>query len=183
MDFSRKFRDAQGREWTVSITLANDDRVEEACGTSVINLVPAQTKKKPSNDSLQPLAELLADTYQVFAVVWALIESDANARGVDKASFKSALDADATHAMGLALLRALHDFFPNDPARQGILRQIAKILPEVAAATAKKIENELAKIDLKKLMDALPSLDGEKMTDAAIEQLKNGAGNSPATSE
>ncbi len=185
--FSRTFKDALGREFTVTLTLANDDLVEAACGVSIINLVPSQTKKRKgaSDDDfgLTPLGELLGDPYAVLAVVWALVEADAKARGIDRASFKSGLDEKTAVAMGFALQRALHDFFPMDPARQAILRRIATQGQKVMNKTADKMHQELERIDLGRVIDAMPGIDVEKVTAEAIAHVKRSAGNSPATSE
>jgi len=181
MEFTRTFRDALERPWTVDIDIRNDDIIESVTGVSIINLIPTSKKAAKDAESLDALGEFLSNPHAVFEAFYLLIKPQADALGIDRAGVKSGMDGGAVDRMGGAMLKAIHDFFPKDPARQAILRRVAKMGQEIASKLADRAEREMDKMDLDAMIASLPGIDAKAFTGSGSEPQKKPASGTPDT--
>lgn len=111
------FKDCEGREWSVRITHGDALRIRGEVKVDLYKLLDGKMEK---------LAALLADPEKLVAVVWCLVEKQADRGGIDEVGFGMALDGDATEGMAEALMDALADFTPNRRAREALRKALAK---------------------------------------------------------
>lgn len=182
---ARTVVDALNRTWIVTIDMTNDDRLEAVTGSSLVDLVPIgepkKNAKKKSGD-FTTLAEFMSDPYRVFDAFYALIKPQADALGIDRNGVKSGVDATTASKIWVAIVRAVHDFFPNDPMRRASLRRMEVMTLQLNDKVTDKIGVEMDKIDLDEIINAMPTLDGVTATKEVIAQLKNFASTTAATS-
>lgn len=184
LDVKTTFTDKLNRSWTLVIDMTNDDRIQAITGASLVDLVPVSKSKKHGKEpgDFTALGEFISDPYLVFDAFYAAIKPTADALGLDRAGVKAGFDQETTAKMGLAMMRAIHDFFPLDPTRQAALRRIAQMIGPLATKMANKAMVELEKIDVNAIVDAMPTLDGATATSEVIARLKNSASTGVATS-
>lgn len=181
--FPKAFKDSLGRQWTVNLTVQNDDVIESVTGLSIVNLIPAESKARNNELAMQPLHEFISNPHAVRDAVFALVKPQAESANIDFNSFRAGLDERTAIDMTNALIRAIHDFFPRDQFRQATLRRVATMGLELASKIADRAETEMGKIDLQRIVDSLPSIDADAVTTAAIERLRKSASGMRATSE
>lgn len=116
------FKDTAGREWLVTISVAEVRRVRR---TLSVNLADLQAGK---------LLEQLSDPVTLVDVLYVLIEPQAFLRNLTDEQFGQAMGGDVLTAAATALLEALCDFFPG--ASRELLRKI------LAATTQRQLEIE-----------------------------------------
>jgi hypothetical protein len=184
-DSPRTFTDALSRSWTVTIDMSNDDRLEAVTGASLIDLVPVSKPKKGGKEKeagdFATLAEFMADPYRVFEAFYVLIKPQSDALGIDRQGVKAGIDEATAVKMGSAIMRAIHDFFPNDPMRRAALRRMETMMASLNQKVSAKIEKEMDKIDLDAIVDAMPTLDGVTATNEVIARLRNSASTTAVT--
>lgn len=184
MEFSKTFKDSLGRKWTVDLTVGAARRMNDIAGASLDDLVPPAPKKgeKPDPDGMKPLVTFLSDPFKVFDVFYTLVKPQADTLALTKEQVEEGIDSVAAEAMGLAVLRAIHDFFRWDPARQAMLRQIAKIGNLAMSEAAKKIDAAMSKIDFGKVLAEQPEIDVDVITAELTSRLSKPASATQATS-
>ncbi|RIK80201.1 MAG: hypothetical protein DCC68_11610 [Planctomycetota bacterium] len=114
------FKDTNGREWLVTLNVAQVKRVRERLG---INLADLQEGN---------LLARLADPVTLVDVLFVLVLPQADETNISDEQFASALGGDTLTEASTALLEALCDFF-HEPQRT-LLRKV------LAATTAKRHE-------------------------------------------
>jgi len=129
---ARAFTDKKGRNWDVSLTLGGARRIDASDFSEV-------TSKRFS--ILRPdkhlLSDILTDTPLLFAIIWALVQPQAQASGVDEAEFLDGLDGPSIQAGREAFWEALSDFFPEHAtALSTLLSQYQKAGKRIAAELA-----------------------------------------------
>lgn len=182
---ARTFTDALNRQWTVTIDMTNDDRLEAITGASLVDLVPVTEPKKNAKKKagdFATLAEFMSDPYRVFDAFYALVKPQADKLGIDRNGVKAGMDEATTLKVGPAIVRAVHDFFPNDPMRRATLRRMEKMMMSLNDKVTDKISLEMDKIDLDAIVNAMPTLDGVTATNDVIARLKNFASTTADTS-
>lgn len=181
---ARTVVDALNRTWIVTIDMTNDDRLEAVTGTSLVNLVPIGEPKKNAkkNGDFATLAEFMADPYRVFDAFYALIKPQADKLGLDRNAVKAGVDAATAAKIWVAIVRAVHDFFPNDPMRMAALRRMEKMTLQLNGKVTDKVGQEMDKIDLDAIVNAMPTLDGVTATKEVIARLKDFASTTAVTS-
>lgn len=197
MEFSKTFTDALGRSWTVDLSVGAARRMKDIAGASLDDLVPPQPPEGKHLDKkvMTPLVTFLSNPFKVFDAFYALVKPQADALGLTKEQVEEGITpyqtekegvkitVDAVELMAMAVLKAIHDFFRWDPARQATLRQIAKVGQQAMDAAARKIDSALNKIDFGKLLDEAPELDADVLRANLADQLSKHASATPATSE
>ena len=159
-----------GQEWTAELTVGSARRLKDIAGVTLDELVPpAPTNGKAAkDDSLAPLAAFLGNPFKVFDAFYALIKPTADQRGITKEQIEDGIGEKEAEAMALALLRAVHDFFRNDPMRQSLLRRIASDFTKAMGMVGAKIDERMEKADiLGTLAKELDALDEKPATSAA----------------
>lgn len=129
------FCDAEGRAWSLKITVAALERVQAAADVDLAGLLDAEKK-------FAPLAELLSQPVRLARVLWALCEPEAKARGVTPEQFGEALYGDALEAAANALVDELVFFTPNPSVRRQlaeVIRKSRQLAEEMLRANEEKI--------------------------------------------
>jgi hypothetical protein len=132
------FKDTNGKQWQVVITVGSVKRVKEALGINLCGLV---------EDQCRPLGELLADLARLVDVLFVLCQAEAKAVGLSELAFAEALLGDALSDAVDAFVQALEDFFPRPETRKA-LRRLVEIGEKVGAELAKRAEKEFAEFDV-----------------------------------
>jgi hypothetical protein len=122
------FKDTNGREWLVTLNVAQVKRVRERLN---INLADLQEGN---------LLTRLADPVTLVDVLFVLVQPQAEEASVTDEQFAAALGGDTLSAASTALLEALCGFFPQ-PTRLMLRKVLAQTLARQADAVT-KIENE-----------------------------------------
>lgn len=184
MNYPKTFTDAMGRQWTVNITLQNDDVLEAVTGVSLVNLIPSGSdkSKKDADGGMGPLNDFLADPYKRLNSFCALVDPQMKAAGLTIKDIKAGMDGEVEEKMTNAILMAVHDFFRWDPVRQAIIRRVLNLGLEIMGKAAAKMEKEMAKINIDKIIEAMPQIDAEAIELNAITKLKTFAGGTEAIS-
>jgi hypothetical protein len=144
------FKDTKGREWRLEGNFASYGRVKDQTGVKLYDIATE------SRDSLVQLTDVLT----LGKVLWAMVEPQAEARGVSPEDFAESFD--------VALLDTM--VFFCHPRQRMILERAVKKLREVETKAGATVTAKLDEFDL--------------AIDEAIDQWTRGflAGSSPASS-
>jgi len=122
----KTFKDTEGREWTVSITVDSIKRVKSLLDLDLLDL-----------DNGQVIERLVADPVLLCDTIYVICKPQADQRGVSDQEFGRAMAGDAIDHATTALLEDFCDFFPSRK-RQVLQRALAKLkeveLKMIAAA-------------------------------------------------
>jgi hypothetical protein len=124
------FKDTNGREWLVTINVAQVRRVREKLS---VNLADVHT---------DAVLAKLQDPVTLVDVLFVLVEAQAHERHISDEDFAAGLGGDALEAACAAILEALCDFFPK--AKRLILR---KVLAETTRRQQNAIERLESQVD------------------------------------
>lgn len=141
------FRDGNGREWHINVTVADVKRVKEQTGLLLTSLIENQ---------LTPLAQLLADPVALVDTVWVLVEPQAKAAGLTDEQFGQSLSGDSLEQMAASFLEALTDFFPKRQSE--LLKTVLQRQKEVQVALAERAELELNALTVERIIESVSSL-------------------------
>lgn len=129
----RKFTDAEGVEWEVRITYGLRGKLKTEVGFDPLAVFVEQYDN---------LRRLLADPEQRMQALWLALERQAAAREVTPEAFADRLDGAAWEASGLALSRAVIDFFPEPELRligHAAIDKGLEVMTEAGATAAELI--------------------------------------------
>ena len=162
----RTFKDAEGREWKLSITVPGIERVLKATGLNIVNPL-APRVGVPQREQPDILTLLLNDVGVFFKVLGALLARQMEKEAIKPEDFAESLDAKALGAAWNAFREEWNDFFRSrsQPEMVTLLDQQAKAQATEAGATVKYadeaatvalavMENELEKAKEKALRKA-----------------------------
>lgn len=124
---SPAFKDRDGREWIVAVTIGSAARVKEATGVNFGDIRDGQV-----------FLELGVDPFRFAGVLWTLCEAQAQLRNVTPESFAEALDGDVIDAAMDALVEALI-LFTRAPMR-GAIRKVIAAAMRTQAKTMEAVE-------------------------------------------
>lgn len=122
------FKDTNGREWLVTLNVAQVKRVRERLGVNLADLQEGN------------LLVRLADPVTLVDVLFVLVQPQADENNVTDEQFAASLGGDTLSAASTALLEALCDFFPQ-PIRLMLRKVLAQTQARQADAVT-KIETE-----------------------------------------
>lgn len=122
------FKDTNGREWLVTLNVAQVKRVRERLGVNLADLQEGN------------LLVRLADPVTLVDVLFVLVQPQADENSVTDEQFAASLGGDTLSAASTALLEALCDFFPQ-PTRLMLRKVLAQTQARQADAVT-KIEAE-----------------------------------------
>ncbi len=122
------FKDTNGREWLVTLNVAQVKRVRERLGVNLADLQEGN------------LLVRLADPVTLVDVLFVLVQPQADENSVTDEQFAASLGGDTLSAASTALLEALCDFFPQ-PTRLMLRKVLAQTQARQADAVT-KIETE-----------------------------------------
>ncbi len=122
------YKDTNGREWLVTLNVAQVKRVRERLGVNLADLQEGN------------LLVRLSDPVTLVDVLFVLVQPQADENSVTDEQFAAALGGDTLSSASTALLEALCDFFPQ-PTRLMLRKVLAQTQARQADAVT-KIENE-----------------------------------------
>jgi hypothetical protein len=140
----RSFKDADGREWVLSVHVGVIRRIRQATDVDLPKLI---------DDGLKGLRELLRDPCKLCDVLFVMVKDQADKKGITDEQFGAALGGDALGEAADAFVEALVDFFPK--ARQAALRDVLAKARTVAELMAAQAREGLNAIDPGKLVEEL----------------------------
>lgn len=123
------FRDRNGKEWALSITVASIKRVRDRLGVNLGMIL---------SDNMKPLADLVSDPVKLVDVIYVLCQPECERCGVTDEQFGESLAGDSFEDAVTAFQTALADFFPK---RQGdMLRMVLAKGEQMQIALAEKVK-------------------------------------------
>lgn len=128
------FKDRTGRSWTMEATYASYARVRSQTGVSLFDIATEQRKS----------LEQLADPFVLGQVIWAMVEPQAETRGVTPEQFFSEFDGETITRAYDALLDEMV-FFCHPRQRKILLAAVEKVR-EAEAAANKMIDDRMPAI-------------------------------------
>jgi hypothetical protein len=134
------FKDTNGREWLVTINVAQVRRVREKLS---VNLADVHT---------DAVLAKLQDPVTLVDVLFVLIESQAHERHISDEDFAAGLGGDALETACAALLEALCDFFPK--AKRLILHKVLAETTRRQQVAIERLENQVDELIQKALDQA-----------------------------
>lgn len=159
----RKFKDAQGDEWELSVDMSSAIAMKTEAGVDVLDIAEGKD-----------IVLMTSDVVTLGAVLWLLVADQAAAKQIDEKQFFKRLNGDALDAATKTLVAECFDFFPAEK-RQLLKSAYDKIvgMQSVQLARAMKIvetmtEDQLEKLatgsalDLKSLVKSESSLGGSQ---------------------
>jgi len=117
----KTFKDREGREWTVDVTLDSIARVYDLCGVKLTDLADV---KLPA-DSL--VFRLLDDPLLQFKMLHALLLPEMRAKGIEPEDFGRAMAGEPIDQATTAVLGAVVDFFPSQRDRDRMKKALATV--------------------------------------------------------
>jgi hypothetical protein len=141
------FTDAEGRNWSIVVTLATIDRIKSALGVDLLADPGA-------------IGELGQDIRLCCNALYLCCEAQAKEAGITDEDFGRGMLGDAIENGTTAFLEALVDFFPS--RRRANLRLILEKSGAVADKVMAKIESQM--------MD----LDEDEVAETVLAQMKSG---------
>lgn len=158
------FKDNEGREWQLRLTIGVAQRVLDACG---VNLLEPERSTTPGDPPL--LTKLGTDEFLMARVIAAMLAKQMEAADLDADDVFEAFDGDVTLQIQNAFYAELQDFF-----RKRGRAERAKAVASQAALIEKGITKAMKKID---------ALDQDKEIDKAfMETAGETSGDSPEAS-
>jgi len=118
-----KFKDRNGRDWTLDPTVAAAKRIKDLAGFELLDPDLART-----------IGRLAADPVLLVDVLYAWVQPQAETRDVTDIDFGEAIAGDTIDHATDALLSALPDFFPGQQNRKNLATLAAKTTNAIQAA-------------------------------------------------
>lgn len=125
-DMATTFNDTKGNNWNASITVGALRRVLAQTEIDLTRLF--------DDEKAEPVQKLLANPIVIADVVFAVVEPQATAKGIDAAAFGELLEGQALAEATDALLDALAVFFSARQAEMG--QAFAKVVANYRKAAA-----------------------------------------------
>ena len=138
------FRDTNGRDWHVALTVADIKRVQQLTGVLLTSLV---------EDKLVPLAELIGDPVRLVDTLYAIVQPQADAAGVTDEQFGRSLGGDSLEQAANAFVEGLLDFFPS--RQRDLLKQLMQKQKELQNALAERSQAEIDALTVEQLIDSV----------------------------
>lgn len=140
----RSFKDEAGQEWVLRIDTHLHGALRDKLGVEILEII----------DEEAALVEaLLGDLQMLSKVLWVLCEEQAIERDVSNREFARQLAGDCLQDAGIALLWAIHDFFPG-PQKRAIMEatiQKGLDLQELTEKELAAVLEKFRKMDLQSL--------------------------------
>jgi len=147
----RTFRDNQGREWTVEITVAAIKRVRGLAGVDLMEVLEG------SNGLIE---KLVRDPVLLCDVVYAACKPQADEHGVTDEEFGRAMAGDAIDHATSALLDDLVDFCPSPRSRANlgrVLKATRDVMDKAQDMVEQRIDEMINGGELERaLVEAMP---------------------------
>lgn len=139
---SHTFRDTVGDEWDVRVSIGSLRRAIDIAGVDLLNLFGAESEPSPEDseeDSQPPIARFFTDFDALGRTLYAVVQRDAEKRGVSMDDFLERLGGDVIEEARRALLESCVDFYPS-PAQRRAFRNIVAEVRRVYANAIEEME-------------------------------------------
>ena len=136
------FKDADGRDWYIVLTVGKCRKVKQHCGLEL-------TKLWQSDDGL---AELITDPIRFAEILWVLCEERADTLAVTPDQFGDALDSRAIEMAFEAFTDAIVNFSP--PAMRQAIRNAIDTTQEAQAKTGEAMASWVQSPKVQQMIDA-----------------------------
>lgn len=157
-DPEARFEDAEGREWSLKITVNDIRRVRRILGEDLLK-----------DNVEQMLSRLMADPVLLVDVIYVLVKPQADNRDLSDEDFGRSLYGDALDRATQAFLDALTNFFPS--RRREILRRVRERAEEVTEKMAKLTMEQMESGELEKAIEReMKQIRGEQSADSPESQ-------------
>ena len=133
-----KFRDAENREWTVSITVATLRRLKQELQTDLMKVL---------DDDCRLLAEFYDNPVRLVELLYVICELQIQQSDVSPEQFAEGFSGDVLMTATGALIEAIADFFPN-PKQRRILRVTHQRISEGVDLLLDRTEQAVNQIDV-----------------------------------
>jgi hypothetical protein len=151
----KTFRDAEGREWAISVNVDSLRRVKTLASVNLLDIVQGKLGE-----------ELASDPVRLVDCLCALCRPEMESRKVSDEEFGRAMRGDAIDAAVAAMMEELIDFFPS--RRRALLQKMQ--------GTAAQLQDRAMELMLQKL-------DSGELLQSLEKQLGNSASPSPGSAE
>jgi len=163
------FRDTDGRDWSIDLTIGAVKRVQTLLGVDLLNPLGKRPKKaagkKRRRRGVPLVTKLQTDVALLVDVIFALVQPQAEEREVDDLAFVNGLGGDAAYDAAQAFMAEWRDFFLS------LRRETdARAIDANAALVAAEDKRNLALID--RATEAAERVAG-RQRDHAIEEIEN----------
>jgi len=138
------FRDTNGRDWHIALTVADIKRVQQLTSVLLTSLV---------EDKLVPLAELIGDPVRLVDTLYAIVQPQADAAGVTDEQFGRSLGGDSLEQAANAFVEGLLDFFPS--RQRDLLKQLMQKQKQLQNALAERSQAEIDALTVEQLIDCV----------------------------
>jgi len=128
---NNRFTDRNGREWKLEANFASYGRVRDATGVKLYDI---------ATENRESLVQL-ADALTLGQVLWAMVEPQAEAKGVTPEDFAESFDGEIVDAAYHALLEVM--IFFCHPRQRKVLEIAVRKLREVEQMADKKVDSEM----------------------------------------
>ena len=133
----KTFRDALGREWSLTINVAALKRVNDALGLDLTQIVD------PDSDVVK---KLTGDMFLLFECLCTLLQPQLEQHSVSPEAFGESLDEESTEKAATALFEAIIDFFRED-RRMLLKRAFSKVQTAVHSRETQALERAMKGVE------------------------------------
>jgi len=137
------FKDAEGREWTIKITISTVKELRATCDIDIM---------EHSGESIRGLGTdpcLLAD------VLYVCCKKEAEEKGISDTQFGEGLRGDVIDSATEAFLNELVNFFPSSKSQ--LMKKTLEKSKNLQAQAYKKAEEQIESLSLEELMKSQES--------------------------
>ena len=167
------FQDQAKNLWTVKLTLGLVDDVLAETGIDLL----------PQNNDVSPIINLWFDPRKLGLVLWQLCKVQAESRKIDQSAFSKLLDAPAMKA-GWGAMADATIFFIQQTQGQKSAEAVEKVIEAQMRVIEAGVVELIATIESSEVNEAVKQTAiriGAEMKAGLIQQLANGASESPAS--
>lgn len=136
------FRDLDGNEWSVRVTIGTLRRCVEISGVDLLNLFG---KEGSAPDEMPPIVRFFNDPDALGRTLFAVVKPEADRRGIDMEAFLDLLSGDTIESARQCLLDACVSFFPSPAQRrayQTIVEEVTAAFRDAMVAAEREIKPE-----------------------------------------
>ena len=170
----QSFKDSEGRDWIVTVTVATVKRVRQMCDVNLLELLEGQL-----------LQRLAADPVLLCDVLYAVCQPQASERNLTDEQFGAAMGGEVIDKACAAFLEALTDFFPNTQQRENLKLLLTKI-QRAREQQYGLMRTKLESLDLdtltNRLGERIDALDLDAIAERLLENASDSSGIVPGSS-
>lgn len=136
-----KFKDTEGREWSIRIDVNAVKRVKEDCAVELLDIAKGDANA---------IAVVLANPAILINVLFSVCKPQAEKLGITGEEFASGVVGDVIETATTALIEGIADFFPA--SRRKVLRAALAKVMEADAMAVQNAATAIASLDVQSLL-------------------------------